>query len=816
MYPNSTREDINKEINNSEVVSYMIDFIVSGKTDGFSALKDLLADDDDITKDKKMYTKGSAGKGKDETAPEADDNMQNRLEKVLELISAFYNQKITEKESLYEKKIDGQKRYIKEMEETSRIMSRQNLVLSYFYQAGQLLSSSFDYDNIIASIVEMIGTIFSDSFCCLLTRNKEDFLKVHSDSLSSDQEFAAYFNENITMKIGESCEGCSVEDQVPQYIFDVYTDSQYTEFLPLAEKFDFRSVLSVPLIIRGKAEGCIVIYSREKRHFHDDEVRILTMFSDQAARALENAQLYQQTDVKLKSRIRELSLRRDIDKAIINNEKIAKIVDIIIYGLEQVFKGYGFAVDLTRFEADVTRWNENFRKTGIDIKIISELTTEVVQNKSHMEKPYKTDSESFLLLGFPIKLQDDVLGAFWVVGGIDQRIDLNLTEFIQWILEQLSIAIDKTKTLEQLIQAEKLRVMGSLLSGIAHELNNPLNRILNVSEMARDSEGLREFKRYNDIIHMEALRCKHIMEGFLAFSRKYKADEALVDINEIIRGALQLWRFQKKSEDIKIITNLQKDLPPVRINANRMQQVFLNMMVNACDALTASSSFPKILRINSTIVDNKIRLTFIDNGPGIPAENIVKVFQPFFTTKEVGKGTGLGLSISRDIVRENSGTIDVENLKDGGAQFTVELPAVMEIAQESRDTQEIKVSTAGARILIADDDVLILKLMSAFLKKEGYKVDTTTEGRACLKKIDENPYDVIITDMVMADIRGDKLLEQLAETNPKILKKTVLCTGDVLEQDKSREYENLGIQILYKPFELMELKEIVESVLHPE
>jgi CheY-like chemotaxis protein len=146
----------------------------------------------------------------------------------------------------------------------------------------------------------------------------------------------------------------------------------------------------------------------------------------------------------------------------------------------------------------------------------------------------------------------------------------------------------------------------------------------------------------------------------------------------------------------------------------------------------------------------------------------------------------------------------------------VELPLTDEnITETEIDQVKPSSSTKGASILITDDDVLILKLMSVFLKKEGYRVDTATDGRSCLKKIDENAYDVLITDMIMDDIKGDKLIEHLEERDKKILKKVILCTGDVLEQEDSRCYEAKGIRILYKPFELSELRDMIEDVLNP-
>lgn len=741
-------------------------------------------------------------------------SLNDKYSTLFKLFLETYNKKVKQREKKCEALLEEQKKYIKEIEKTSRLMGRQNLVLSYFYQAGQLLSSSLDSDRIIPAIAEMVNNVFNDCFCCLYTVDDEGRLKIPVQMESFLPDFYIFFNNKIHMYTGEGCEGTCVNEQIPCQVFDVYSDERYLKFTHLADMFNFQSVLSVPLIIRGNAEGCISIYSYEQQFFPEEEVQILSLFADQAARAIENARLYQKTDKKLQIRVQELSLMHRMDQAIINNEKISQLAAILMEGIERIAPAFGFALELSRVEPGLVILNKKFEEFGISGETIDEFTADIIGKDRIKEIEITQNDESIHLIGFPINYQEDGMGAFWIATSGEEKAGSELIKFSEWILAQLSIAIEKSHTLEQLIHAEKMNVLGSLLSGIAHELNNPLGRILGLAETIKEDSDWKTSLASIEIIKTESLRCKRIMEDFLAFARKYKASRTPADINNVLLNTIQLWKYQKKTEDMKIVTEFEENLPPVRINVNRIQQVFLNLIVNAYDALNSSANESKRLKIATRRRNGHIRVIFEDNGPGIRKEYLEKIFQPFFTTKEKGKGTGLGLSLSRDIVKEHNGNIWAERAPTSGTRFVLELEACKDcVIKQEKDKPVEKVNFSGSKILVADDDAVILKLMTMFLRQEGYRVDTAKNGKECIEHILREDYDVIFSDMIMPDIRGFMLIHQIKSVKPHLLNRIVLCTGDIIEGDKLNELETNGIQVLYKPFQLDELKKATELVL---
>ena len=253
-----------------------------------------------------------------------------------QLISGF-KEVLDQTRQQYQSQLEEQEKYTREVERTSKLVGRQNLVLSYFYQASQMLSSSLDAATIISMIVDMLSNIFDSCICVLYSTDENGRLRISERIRPSIEEFSNYFNNNVEMTIGQGCEGMCINEQIPFQIYDVHNSPFYKDFISLADRFQFRSVLSVPLIVRDRVEGCISIYGERQKFFPEEEVRILSLFSDQAALAIENARLYQQTDQKLKQRVRELSLMHRLDLSIINNEDILKMGEIVLSGLEETF-----------------------------------------------------------------------------------------------------------------------------------------------------------------------------------------------------------------------------------------------------------------------------------------------------------------------------------------------------------------------------------------------------------------------------------------------------------------------------------------------
>ena len=228
-------------------------------------------------------------------------------------------------------------------------------------------------------------------------------------------------------------------------------------------------------------------------------------------------------------------------------------------------------------------------------------------------------------------------------------------------------------TQQQLIQSEKLAAVGTLISGVAHEINNPLGNILGRVQLLQRAAGDDESKRDLQTVRDECGRAIRIVRNLLSFTREHMPETTLVSLNDVIDQVLELRAYELKVSNIELKKNFGADLPQIHADPHQLQQVFLNLVINAEQAMTAAHGRGS-LSITTKRVGDTLQVVVADDGPGIPDELISQIFNPFFTTKDVGAGTGLGLSVCYGIVKEHGGQMRVESEQEKGTTFTVELP----------------------------------------------------------------------------------------------------------------------------------------------
>ncbi|MBN1376271.1 MAG: PAS domain S-box protein [Dehalococcoidia bacterium] len=230
------------------------------------------------------------------------------------------------------------------------------------------------------------------------------------------------------------------------------------------------------------------------------------------------------------------------------------------------------------------------------------------------------------------------------------------------------------RMMEKLMRTDRLSSLGEMAAGLAHEINNPLTGILGLSQLLMGKSGIPEsVKEDAGAISREANRAAGILKDFLLFARGQKPDKQAADINSIIDSVLKLRRTYMKKSGIEVVTSLTNGLPELLLDVSQIQQVFLNIVLNA-EYFMCEANGKGMLRISTGVAREMVRAVFSDDGPGIPEGNIARLFDPFFTTKELGKGTGLGLSISYGVIKEHNGHIYAESMPGRGARFIVELP----------------------------------------------------------------------------------------------------------------------------------------------
>lgn len=367
---------------------------------------------------------------------------------------------------------------------------------------------------------------------------------------------------------------------------------------------------------------------------------------------------------------------------------------------------------------------------------------------------------------------------------------------------------------DQLVQAEKMTVVGQLVSGVAHELNNPLAGILGYSQLLLRKNPGEYLGRGLKKIEREAERCKRIVQNLLIFARKRKLESTMADLNSIIESTLDLRTDHLQVDHVKVIRDLDPDLPMTLIDAGQIQQVLMNLINNAQHAM-ARSQRPAELTLRTRRVGDRIRIEVGDNGTGINPENMKKIFDPFFTTKEVGQGTGLGLSICYGIVNEHGGAITADSRPGMGTMFTIDLPIQVNMSepQETKVEAPVLLKGHGARILLVDDEPAILDIIGDTLRMDGHRVEVTTNGASALEKIRQETFDVIVSDLKMPGMGGRELFQKLGEIDVALSRRVIFTTGDLASSDTLAFLEGTGNPYLQKPFDLNVVRRTVMDLL---
>lgn len=376
---------------------------------------------------------------------------------------------------------------------------------------------------------------------------------------------------------------------------------------------------------------------------------------------------------------------------------------------------------------------------------------------------------------------------------------------------------DQTRDLyQQLLQAEKMAALGQTISGVAHELNNPLATILTWAERLSQRPGDENLRRGLTAILGESERAAKIVRNLLTFARKRHTTRTMVDLNQVVRETLSLRSYEQRVTNISVIDALAAGLPQVFADAHQIQQVLLNLVINAEQAmLTANGRGALVVRTWHDGEHDVVVLEVNDDGPGVPEEVRPKIFDPFFTTKEVGKGTGLGLTVAYAIVQEHGGRIWMECPTAGGASFFVELPtsdaAVRPVAPAPAPVREA--ATAGATVLVVEDEPALAAAVAEGLTDAGFVVDRAGDGEEALARVRGRDYDLIVCDLKMPRLDGTQFYRAIATTRPALACRVIFVTGDVAGTEAERFLEETGCRWLAKPFRLGDLVRVAREVM---
>src|SRR5215469_586249 len=468
-------------------------------------------------------------------------------------------------------------------------------------------------------------------------------------------------------------------------------------------------------------------------------------------------------------------------------------------------------------------WLRHARETKLEVTTFNELA----ESRSVADSP---GSESIAAtLGVLLWSRDEIngwVGVSWrtprpiaqadreLMAAIGRQIATSLEN--ARLYQQACQALDNLqRALEQLLQSEKMSAVGQLISGVAHELNNPLTAILGYTQLLENEPLSDRCRDFLQKIFRQAQRTHRVVENLLSFARQRQPRKEQVDLRRVLDDTLTLRDYDLRLNNIVVQRIFQPDLPVVIADQHQLEQVFLNIINNAVDAIMEAGKGGN-LQVSCFAQNGSVCAEFHDSGRGLP--DAKRIFDPFYTTKQVGKGTGLGLSICYGIVKEHGGDVRAWNHNDGGAVFQVSLPAVAGKHRVQGSNGHIQHGAADSvlncRILLVDDEDSVLEFEREALAGAGAEVVALRDGQQAIEQLQRHSFDVLIFDGKMpGSFNGIELCHWLSSHRSDLLRRVVLTVsnaGDPALTECLRAYE---VHCLSKPFEVAALFAICRAVL---
>jgi signal transduction histidine kinase len=374
---------------------------------------------------------------------------------------------------------------------------------------------------------------------------------------------------------------------------------------------------------------------------------------------------------------------------------------------------------------------------------------------------------------------------------------------LQQVVEDQEVRL--TQAQQQMLQAAKLSALGQLVAGVAHELNNPIMAMLGLSELMRDQvpEAIRGEVQ---LIHDSAQQAQAIVQGLLTFARRRTPERGPVELPKLLQRVIRVTAADLQVAKVALEIDLAPDLPAIHADEGQLQQVLVNLITNARQALADVGGEQRLTIAMKSADADRVQIVVKDTGPGIPADLLPHIFDPFVSTKGT-RGTGLGLSISYGIIQEHQGQLSVESTPGRGATFTIELPVGTLAPRE--DLPEPSAELAGRRILVVEDDARVQRLTCEYLETAACTAIGVPSAEDALAHL-TGPLDLVLSDLYLPGIDGFALCKETAARRPDLGDRFVIMTGGVVAE---AELEQHGTKVLQKPFSRAQLLAVVREAL---
>src|SRR5213594_3158392 len=713
--------------------------------------------------------------------------------------------------------------------------------LDVLHRAGQALVRSLDLGEIAQTIVIKALEVSGGDGAILFRYDARGGVLI---AMSRAGSISSTLVSGLALPLGQGASGVSVAER--RAVFTSLLEDDVAVPFPhdvvtRMRSEGLRSVLAIPLLGQtGEVYGALSVFYLLRRDFTPGDVELLSAFGTQASVAIENGRSFDELTRRARhdeqlhdfaQHLLQITGEDEIRDRTMRLTRDALGADAV--GLFQ----FDVAGACLRLEAGVG-WQPGtigaltilpsadsfagytfLEKTLVQV---DDLATE----RRFAVPAHLTAHDIQAGVAVPLGVRDQPIGVLAVYYRAPRRLSDEEGRVLASIAHQTAMAIEKARlygelqarlrelqqTQDQLIQADKLKALGTLLSGVAHELNNPLSTILMSAQLLRASDGLPQAARERaGAIESECGRASRIIRELLAFARRRPPERRRIDVNDVVRDVLQLHGPDLALRRVRVVTDLGTTLPKIAADPYQLQQVLLNLFTNAAHAMSAKGR-DGVLLVRTAESGKGVRIVVEDNGPGIPPEHLRQVFDPFFTTKPVGEGTGLGLSLCIGIIEAHDGRMTVENVSTSGARFTIQLPIGQHVGA-IEDTPSGGGRARSADILVIEDEPALRSVFVEVLTLHGHRTVAAATGHAAVESLARDSYDVVILDLRLPDIDGKAVWQWITRHRPALAGRVVFMTGDTLSPGSHRFLKEAGRPVLPKPVAMDQLHRMVDTVL---
>jgi GAF domain-containing protein/CheY-like chemotaxis protein len=709
------------------------------------------------------------------------------------------------------------------------------------FEVGRLISSTLDPDRVFDRIVERVLELMKVRACGIFRLDSDGLLRYARGSGLSPE-----FVREMAVPLGEGPSAQSVAERRPVWAADLAAAEsrvRSSAMRQLVEREGYRAVLSVPILTQGAPFGCLATYWWEPHEPAPAEVQTLTSLATLAAVAIENARLYDATRRHVE-RLERLSL---VNRAVSASLRLDDVLD-------EIARAAGVLCDApltTVWLADESARLLVRRALHGAPEIRAELPDRLAfgqggvgvvaeRRQARLNIPVEGDQQIVardVLLrhgvrtftGMPVMLGDRLLGVLAVSSRGGRPLDAADEALLQALVGQAAVAIQNARlyeearthelearraleelrrTQDQLVRMEKLRALGEMASGVAHDFNNVLAVILGRVQLLQRKVQEPTFRRWLGIVEQAALDGAQTVRQIQEFTRVRRDQPSeTVDLNQVVRDAVEMtrarWRDEPRSRDIAIQLTLDLGaVPPVDGQPPELREVLTNLIQNAVEALPRGGD----IRLATRLREGRVEVSVADTGVGMSDSVRRRIFEPFFSTKGPS-GPGLGLAMVYGIVSRHGGEILVDTAEGAGSTFTVRLPVGR--ATVPRGPNGPRLGRESVRVLVIDDEPSVRETLGEILRQQHHEVVVADDGLSGLAQFREGAFELVMTDLAMPGLSGWQVAQAVKAARPNV--PVVLVTGWGVEVEIDELVRRGVDRVLTKPFGFEDVQRVVAS-----